>query len=106
MKKRIRGVTSASRGEKERKRGGDRALEREWQNGASERRASHRRHTERSSEERRRRWAVSRVWQLFRARGDGVYDDEEREAVDQSVGRMNEKRRKRRKCEGAHRVGS
>lgn len=41
-----------------------------------------------------------------KARGDGIYDDEEREAVDRLVGRMNERRRERRKCEGAHRVGS
>lgn len=77
MKKRIRGMTSASRGEKEGKRGWDvDAVEREWQNGASEKRASPRRCgaargvMERSDEERRRRWAVSRVWQLFRAKDE------------------------------------
>lgn len=42
-----------------------------------------------------------------KTRGDGdIYDDKEREAVDRLVGRMNERRRERRKCEGAHRVGS
>lgn len=49
MKKRIRGMTSASRGEKERKREREEkmnAVEREWQNGVSERRASYWRHGE------------------------------------------------------------
>lgn len=56
MKKRIRGMTSASRGEKERKRGWDvDAVEREWQNGASEKRASHRRCGARRHGEKRRR---------------------------------------------------
>lgn len=65
--------------------------------------------TERSSEERRRRWAVFRACGnsfVRKTRGDGIYDDEEREAVDRLVGRMNERRRERRKCEGAHRVES
>lgn len=74
MKKRIRGMTSASRGEKERKKGGDGG----WLLNASGRmvqaREEHRIGVmERSSEERRTKKAVgrvSRVWQLFRAKDE------------------------------------
>lgn len=73
MKKRIRGMTSASRGEKEEqrehwRRDGPR-VEREWQNDAraSERGASVGA-VEGSGAGMKRRWAVSRVWQRFRAK--------------------------------------
>lgn len=74
MKKRIRGMTSAWRGEKEEqrehwRRDGPR-VEREWQNDALERAREERRvgAVEGSGAGMKRRWAVSRVWQRFRAK--------------------------------------
>lgn len=110
MKKRIRGMTSASRGEKGRKKRGEMdAVEREWQNGASERRASHWRHEEK---QRRTKKAVGRFARVAtlscERREETGYMTMKREkrSTGRSVGRMNERRRERRKCEGAHRVGS
>lgn len=111
MKKRIRGMTSASRGEKEGKREREEEMntvEREWQNGVSERRAivlASRREAAKNEEGGGPFRACGNSF-VRKTRRDGKYDDEKREAVDQPVGRMNEWRRERRKCEGAHRVGS
>lgn len=87
------------------------AVEREWQNGASERRASASALWREAAKKRRTKKAVSRFARVAtlsceRREETGIYDDKEREAVDRLVGRMNERRRERRKCEGAHRVGS
>lgn len=112
MKKRIRGMTSASRGEKERKRGWDvDAVEREWQNGASEKRASHRRCGARRHGEKRRRTkkAVGRFARVAtlscERREETGYMTMKREkrSTGRPVGRMNERRREaqvRRRASG------
>jgi len=92
MKKRIRGMTFASRGEKERKR--KREDEMDAVECASGKMVQAReKHcidiTERINEERRRRWAVSRVWQLFRAK------DERRRAGYMTMKRKRERERER-----------
>lgn len=95
MKKRIRGMTSASRGEKGRKREEMDAVEREWQNGASERRASSWRKVAKNEEGGGPFRACGNSF-VRKTRGDGIYDDGKRETVDRSVGRMNDERERER----------
>lgn len=112
MKKRIRGMTSASRGEKERKRGWDvDAVEREWQNGASEKRASHRRCGARRHGEKRRRTkkAVGRFARVAtlscERREETGYMTMKRERNDRPAGRSNE-REETRGASAKARIGS
>lgn len=117
MKKRIRVMTSASRGEERERETGGRGGRRngttavERASGASERIAS-RVAAEGSNEE--RRGAVgrfARVATLSRERGEKtrwMTAKREKRPVDRATGRSNQRRREREReeCEGAHRVGS